>query len=98
MLYAEASMSILEELNEDSVWDSFLQYKLDKNHLSAKEQEEWTDFIENREYRSITEHLFETEFTFDYPIKICVNKSGTRKKRINGIHGVKMYGISIVSV
>lgn len=74
-------MSILEELNEDAVWDSFLQYKLEKNHLSAREQEKWAVFIGERKYRRITEHLTEPEFTFDYPVKICVNKSGTRKKR-----------------
>lgn len=75
-------MSILEELNKDEIWDSFLQYKLDKNHLSAKEQEEWSVFIGGRKYRDITEHLMEPGFTFDYPTKICVNKSGSRKKRV----------------
>ena len=75
-------MSILEELNKDEIWDSFLQYKLDKNHLSAKEQEEWSVFIGGRKYRDLTEHLMEPGFTFDYPTKICVNKSGSRKKRV----------------
>ena len=75
-------MSILEELNKDEIWDSFLQYKLDKNHLSTKEQEEWSAFIGGRKYRDLTEHLMEPGFTFDYPTKICVNKSGSRKKRV----------------
>ena len=75
-------MSILEELREDSVWEAFLHYKVEKNHLSPKEQEAWTAFIENREYREVTQHLTEEGFCFDYPKKVCVNKSGTRKKRV----------------
>ncbi|MGN1148032.1 MAG: reverse transcriptase domain-containing protein [Lachnospiraceae bacterium] len=75
-------MSLLEELNDDAVWDSFLKYKLEKHHLSQKEQEIWQTFIEKRQYRSITEHLTKAGFSFDYPTKISVNKSGTGKKRI----------------
>ena len=75
-------MSILEELREDSVWEAFLHYKVEKNHLSPKEQEAWTAFIKNREYREVTQHLPEEGFCFDYPKKVCVNKSGTRKKRV----------------
>ena len=74
-------MSILERLKEDETWESFLQYKLERNHLSSKEQELWKTFIENREYREVTEHLTEEDFCFDYPKKILVNKSGNRKKR-----------------
>ncbi|MBE5883615.1 MAG: hypothetical protein E7291_04250 [Lachnospiraceae bacterium] len=75
-------MSILEELNAPAVWEEFLRYKLDKNHLSSKEQEEWTAFIDNGDYRKVTEHLMEEDFTFSYPTKVCVNKSATHKKRI----------------
>ena len=74
-------MSILERLKEDETWESFLQYKLERNHLSSKEQELWKTFIENGEYREVTEHLTEEDFCFDYPKKILVNKSGNRKKR-----------------
>ena len=75
-------MSILEELNDDSVWESFLQYKLDKRHLSEKEQSKWQQFIKEQQYRSITAQLTTPGFTFDYPEKISINKSGTGKKRI----------------
>lgn len=75
-------MSLLEELKEPAVWDSFLQYKTERNHLSPKEQEAWSRFVESRAYEQVTEHLTEAGYTFDYPTKISVNKSGTRKKRI----------------
>lgn len=75
-------MSILEELRDHAVWEAFLQYKVDKGHLSEKEQKAWTAFVENREYEEITNHFGEPGYCFDYPTKVCVNKSGTRKKRI----------------
>ena len=75
-------MSILEELNDDSVWEAFLQYKLDKRHLSEKEQKKWQAFVEKKQYRDVTALLMKPDFTFDYPQKISINKSGTGKKRI----------------
>lgn len=75
-------MSILEELKSEAVWQEFLTYKIEKNHLSLKEQETWTAFVEEKRYQDITERLTEADFCFDYPKKVCVNKSGTRKKRI----------------
>lgn len=75
-------MSILEELNDDSVWEAFLQYKLDKRHLSEKEQKKWQSFIAQKQYCEVTAHLMKPDFSFDYPEKISINKSGTGKKRI----------------
>lgn len=75
-------MEILEALNEDSVWDTFLQYKLEGKHLSRKEENFWRLFIGNRLYRPVTEKLVQGGFPFDYPTKLAVNKSGTNKKRI----------------
>ncbi len=75
-------MSVLEELNSDQVWEEFLQYKLERNHLSNKEQEAWIRFVQKREYREVTQHLMEEDYCFGYPTKIGVNKSGTGKKRI----------------
>lgn len=75
-------MGVLDELKEDGVWEEFLQYKTERRHLSSKEKEEWTAFVKNREYREITERLTQDGFRFDYPTKLSVNKSGTRKKRI----------------
>jgi len=75
-------MSLLTKLNDDSVWNDFLEHKISKKHLSEKECLQWTDFIENRRYCSFTEHLAEEDFHFDYPRKIAVNKSNTGKKRI----------------
>lgn len=75
-------MNLLEELNTDATWDSFLQYKISKNHLSKKEQEAFRIFIEERRYKSITEPLTKGDYSFAHPQKLTVNKSGTVKKRI----------------
>ncbi len=75
-------MSILEELNDDAIWDSFLQYKISNRHLSPKKEKELQAFIAEKKYKDITKHLSEKAFSFDYPEKICVNKSGSGKKRI----------------
>ncbi len=75
-------MSILEELKDFAVWEALLQYKTERNHLSPKEQEAWTEFVKKRAYETVTEHLTEEGYVFDCPAKISVNKSGTRKKRI----------------
>ena len=70
------------KLNLDEVWEDFLQYKLERKHLSNKEQEIWTNFIRNKEYREVTQLLISEGYCFDYPTKMSVNKSGTGKKRI----------------
>lgn len=75
-------MSMLCELNDAAVWEEFLQYKLQRRHLSERQQKEWADFVREEKYRVITERLTEQDFVFGPPEKISVNKSGTGKKRI----------------
>lgn len=75
-------MSLLTDLNNDEIWDAFLQHKISKKHLSEKETAYWNEFITGRCYHSITSHITEDDFCFDYPRKITVNKSNTDKKRI----------------
>lgn len=75
-------VGILEELQRDETWDAFLQYKLAKNHLSNREKEAFALFIEEKRYKTVTEHLTDDGYCFDYPVKLCVNKSSTGKKRV----------------
>lgn len=78
----EATMSMLDELNIPAVWEEFLQYKLQRKHLSQTVQEEWECFVREEKYRVITEQLARPDYVFEPPEKISVNKSGTGKKRI----------------
>ncbi len=75
-------MSMLDELRDDAVWRAFLQYKIEKRHLSSKEQETLTAFVERKEYLEVTDRLAKEGYCFEPPVKILVNKSGTNKKRV----------------
>lgn len=75
-------MSMLEDLKKDASWDAFFQYKKERKHFSLREEREWETFIAEKQYHEIVGRLTEEDFTFDYPEKILVNKSGTGKKRI----------------
>ncbi|MBQ8526903.1 MAG: group II intron reverse transcriptase domain-containing protein [Lachnospiraceae bacterium] len=75
-------MSMLYELQDKKVWEAFLQSKIERQHLSEKEQEAWAAFISGERYRTVTDFLAEPDYVFQPPAKIAVNKSGTNKKRI----------------
>lgn len=74
-------MGILEELCKDTVWEEFLLYKLEKKQLTAREKRQIQDFIQGKKYKVITDRIMEADYTFQPPVKKCVNKSGTKKKR-----------------
>ena len=75
-------MSMLYELRDRSVWEAFLQSKIERKHLSEKEQEVWKEFIAGERYRVVTDRITDSDYVFNPPVKISVNKSGTSKKRI----------------
>ncbi len=75
-------MSMLYELCDHSVWEAFLQSKMERRHLSEKEKEAWEKFISERKYETVTDHIMQPDYVFEPPAKISVNKSGTKKKRI----------------
>ena len=75
-------MSMLYELCDHSVWEAFLQSKIERRHLSEKEKEAWEKFIFGRKYETVTKRITQPDYVFEPPVKISVNKSGTKKKRI----------------
>lgn len=75
-------MSMLHELQNRAVWEAFLQSKIERQHLSEKQQEVWAEFISGEKYRVVTDKITEPDYVFAPPMKISVNKSGTNKKRI----------------
>lgn len=74
--------SILTDLTKDETWLKYLQYKIEKGHLSEKEEQILSDFIKNKQYKSVTEQILNPDYNFAPPIKCTINKSGTRKKRV----------------
>ncbi len=73
---------ILTDLTKEETWSDYLQYKIERKHLSKKELDELSKFIESKSYKSITDQLQNPNYCFAPPIKNVINKSGTNKKRI----------------
>lgn len=75
-------MELCEQLFLQEKWQEFLQYKLEKQHLSGREQEGLTKYIEERVYLSVLEEMEQAEADLPIPVKKEVNKSGVAKKRV----------------
>lgn len=75
-------MELWEQLFLHERWQEFLQYKKEKQHLSGREQEELTQYIEEKRYLSVLEDIGRNEMPLPLPLKKEVNKSGVAKKRV----------------
>lgn len=75
-------MNLLEEASCRDSWQEFLNYKIERQHLSAREEKELRDFMEREAYLPICEAWKRGEYPAQYPTKRVVNKQGTGKKRI----------------
>lgn len=74
--------SILKLAGEEEAWREFLNHKIEKQHMNAKEEAAVREFIDNRAYLALTEVSALEQFPGQLPVKRVVNKEGTRKKRI----------------
>ncbi len=74
--------SILEKAGLESNWLAFLEYKLDKQHLSKQEERDIRDFIGRKAYLPLCEQWADEQFPECLPVKRVVNKQGSTKKRI----------------
>lgn len=73
-------MSIIKLLKEESVWNDFLQYKINSGHLSKQEQRKLDEYIQNKEYIPIVESILNKE-KFSLPEMKRINKKNSTKKR-----------------
>lgn len=74
--------TILEEAGREDSWLSFLNYKLEKQHLSDKEESQIRDFIARKAYLPLCDAWRRGAYPSTLPVKRTVNKAGTRKKRV----------------
>lgn len=74
--------SILEKAGVKENWLAFLEYKLDKQHLSGQEERDIRDFITRKAYLPLCEQWADEQFPKCLPVKRVVNKQGSTKKRI----------------
>lgn len=75
-------MEILDQLYLPEVWQEFLQYKIEKQHLSESEQKELEEYIKEEKYIEILHSIGNLEKELPLPVKRAVNKGGVSKKRI----------------
>ena len=73
--------SLLDNIIDKNTWQNFLKYKIEKGHLSKKEEEFLSDFINNEKYHNLAQNIFNGD-EFALPEKIFLNKIGSNKKRI----------------
>ncbi|MCL2846966.1 MAG: reverse transcriptase domain-containing protein [Firmicutes bacterium] len=73
-------MSLLNQLQDEGVWDTFYAYKKEKSHLTKKEDKQLHEFIQSRAYMPVVEKIINGQ-SLSTPIKKTVNKIGTDKKR-----------------
>lgn len=73
-------MNILEQLTLPGVWQDFLQYKHEKQHLSVTERKELESFIQENRFSDAIK-LASPTFIPPLPEKKEINKDGVSKKR-----------------
>ncbi len=75
-------MTIREQLFLPEYWQEFLNYKIEKQHLSAREQKELEEYISAEKYLQVLSYISEEGSDLPLPLKKEVNKSGVSKKRV----------------
>lgn len=71
-----------KDLNDESLWYKFLEYKLSKDFVSNKEKEILKDFIENKKYEAICTGIINGTYSFSVPKKHLISKGHSQKNRI----------------
>lgn len=84
--------TILQTAGKKQAWLDFLEYKLNKHHLSRHDDEELREFIEKEAYLPLCQLWEAGRYPSQYPLKRTINKQGSRKKRIvysfPGVEGI----------
>ena len=70
------------DIIDESKWNDFLQYKIDKDIVPKKEKEVLKDFITNKKYKTICSQIAQGTYSFSVPKKHQISKGNSSKKRI----------------
>lgn len=73
-------MSIIDELNNDSIWLEYLEYKRNQVSMSKYEIKNLEDYIINKKYKDIINKI-NSGYEFSIPVKHLINKINKEKKR-----------------
>lgn len=75
-------MEILSSLYSEEVWQEFLQYKTEKQHISKTEQKKLAEYIRGGRYLPALDAMKELKYRCPVPVKKEINKGGVSKKRV----------------
>ena len=75
-------MEILSSLYSKDVWQDFLQYKTEKQHISKTRQKELTEYIREGGYLPVLDAMKAPDYGCPVPAKKEINKGGVSKKRV----------------
>lgn len=75
-------MSIIDEIDNATKWQMFLEHKQTNNNMSKDEEIVLIEFIHNKRFEYFYEQIKAGEFPKDFPHKFVVNKEDSNKKRI----------------
>ena len=75
-------MELWEKLFLPEVWQEFLDYKIEKQHISDAEKRELEQYIAQKKYLAVLDEMADAGFELPLPYKKEINKTGVAKKRI----------------
>ena len=75
-------MELWNQLFLAETWQEFLEYKLEKQHLSNAERGELEEYIRHKRYLGVLSEIEQQGISLPLPHKKEVNKSGVAKKRV----------------
>lgn len=74
--------TIIQTATDKQAWLDFFEYKLNKQHLNRREEDELQEFIEKEAYLPLCQLWEQGGYPSQYPMKRTINKQGSRKKRV----------------
>lgn len=75
-------MELWDKLFLPEVWQEFLDYKIEKQHISDGEKRELEDYIKQKKYLTVLGEMSEAGYELPLPYKKEINKVGATKKRV----------------
>ena len=73
---------LVDDIVNESKWEKFLEYKLNKDFIPKKEKEQLKSFITQKDYLTICKQIADNSYTFSIPQKHLISKGHSGKKRI----------------
>lgn len=70
-----------KDILDEAKWNEFLKYKTDKDFVSKKEKDIFSNFILNKKYITICDQISKGTYSFSIPKKHLISKGHSSKKR-----------------